>query len=145
MRTCKGLFQFQTLLDFLNLPPKTKLTRNGDKVSSCFRPSRTVSVSGRRQLCKVYYLRLYSPCGSWPLSQYLNLHTVGRTPWTGDRTVTRPLPTHRTTQTQNKRTQTPLPRVGFEPTILVFEQVKTVHALNLATIVIGCEVCYGTL
>jgi hypothetical protein len=27
---------------------------------------------------------------------------VGRTPWTGDQPVARPLPTHRTTQTQNK-------------------------------------------
>jgi hypothetical protein len=29
------------------------------------------------------YLRLYSPCGPWPLFQFLNLYTVGRTPWTG--------------------------------------------------------------
>jgi hypothetical protein len=29
------------------------------------------------------YLWLYSPCGPWPLFQFLNLHTVGRTPWTG--------------------------------------------------------------
>jgi hypothetical protein len=28
----------------------------------------------------------------------------------------------------NKRTQTSMPRLGFEPTILVFEQAKTVHA-----------------
>jgi hypothetical protein len=33
--------------------------------------------------------------------------TVGRTPWTGDQPVTRPLPAHRTTQTQNKRIHTP--------------------------------------
>jgi hypothetical protein len=32
--------------------------------------------------------------------------------------------THRTTQTQNKRTLAPMPRVGFEPTIPVFEQAK---------------------
>jgi hypothetical protein len=29
---------------------------------------------------------------------------------------------------QNKRTQTSMPRVGFEPTTLVFERAKTVHA-----------------
>jgi hypothetical protein len=34
-------------------------------------------------------------------SSFLILYTVGRTPWTGDQHVTRPLPTHRTTQTQN--------------------------------------------
>jgi hypothetical protein len=37
--------------------------------------------------------------------RFLILYTVGRTPWMGDQPVTRPLPTHRTTQTQNKRTQ----------------------------------------
>jgi hypothetical protein len=38
---------------------------------------------------------------------FLNLYTVGRTPWTGDQPVARPLPAHITTQTQNKRTQRP--------------------------------------
>jgi hypothetical protein len=33
--------------------------------------------------------------------------TVGRTPWTSDQLVARPLPKHRTTQTQNKRIHTP--------------------------------------
>jgi hypothetical protein len=75
--------------------------------------------------------------GPWPLFQFLNLHTVGRTPWTGDQHVVRPLPTHRTTQTQNKRTQTSVPSVGFEPTIPVFERAKTVHALDHATTVTG--------
>jgi hypothetical protein len=55
----------------------------------------------------------------------------------GDQPIARPLPTQRTTQTQNKRTQTFIPRVGFEPTIPVFERAKTVHALNLAATVIG--------
>jgi hypothetical protein len=35
---------------------------------------------------------------------FLIFYAVGRTPWTGDEPVARPLPTHRTTQTQNKRT-----------------------------------------
>jgi hypothetical protein len=30
-----------------------------------------------------------------------------------------------------------MPRVGFEPTIPVFEQAKTVHALDRAATVIG--------
>jgi hypothetical protein len=47
------------------------------------------------------YLWLYSPfVGRWPLPQFLNLYIVGRTSWMGDQLVTRPLPTHRTTQTQ---------------------------------------------
>jgi hypothetical protein len=43
---------------------------------------------------------------------------------------------HRITKTQNKRTQTSMPRVGFEPTISVFERAKTVHTLNRAASVI---------
>jgi hypothetical protein len=42
-----------------------------------------------------------------------------------------------TTKTQNKRTQTSMPRVGQKPTIQVFERVKTVHALDGAATVIG--------
>jgi hypothetical protein len=44
-------------------------------------------------------------------------------PWTGDQPVARPLPTHRTTQIEE--TQTSMPRVGFEPTMAVFEKTKT--------------------
>jgi hypothetical protein len=39
---------------------------------------------------------------------------------------------HMTTQTQNKRTQTSMPRLGYEPTIPVFERTKTAHALDRA-------------
>jgi hypothetical protein len=73
----------------------------------------------------------------WPLFQFLNIYAVGRTPWTGDQLVARPLPTHRSTQTQNKGKQTSMPRVGFEFTIPVFERAKTVHALDRAATVIG--------
>jgi hypothetical protein len=52
---------------------------------------------------------------------FLFLYTFGRTPSMGDHLVARPLPTHRTTQTQNKRTETSMPKVGFEPTIPAFE------------------------
>jgi hypothetical protein len=38
---------------------------------------------------------------------FLILYTVGGTPWTGDQPDARLLPTHRTAQTQNKRTQRP--------------------------------------
>jgi hypothetical protein len=53
-----------------------------------------------------------------------------------DQPVARPLPKHRTTQTQNKCTQTSILKVGFEPTITAFERAKTVHALNHAATVI---------
>jgi hypothetical protein len=72
---------------------------------------------------------------------FLNFYTVGRTPWTRDEPDARSLPahthTHRTTQTQNKRTEISMPEVGFEPKIPVFERPKTVHATDRATTVIG--------
>jgi hypothetical protein len=91
------------------------------------------------------YPWLYSPCRPWPLFQFLNLYTDGRTHLTGDQPVERPLPTHRTTQTQNKRTQISMPRVGFEPTILVCKQTKTVHALDRASTVIGDKACMASI
>jgi hypothetical protein len=75
--------------------------------------------------------------GPWPIFSNLILYTVGRTPWMADQLVARLLPTHRITQTQNKRTQISMPRVGFEPTIPVFERAKTVHDLDRAATVIG--------
>jgi hypothetical protein len=85
------------------------------------------------------YLWLYSSCEPLQLFRFLNLYRVGRTPWTRDQPVGRSLPTHRTTQTQNKLTQTSMPRMGFESRIPVFERAKTVHVLLLdrATTVIG--------
>jgi hypothetical protein len=55
--------------------------------------------------------------------------------------VARSLPTHRTTQTQNKRTQTSMPQVGFEPTIPVFERAKTVHVLDRADLYLYYSIC----
>jgi hypothetical protein len=68
--------------------------------------------------------------GPWPLFTFWILDTVGRTPWTGDEPVARPLPMYRTTQTQNKRTQTYMPWLRFEPTIPAFEWAKTVLPLT---------------
>jgi hypothetical protein len=75
--------------------------------------------------------------GPWLLFSFLILYTVSRTPWTEDQLVARPLPTHRTTQTQNKRRQISTPRVGFEPMVPVFEREKTVHALDRESTMIG--------
>jgi hypothetical protein len=55
----------------------------------------------------------------------------------GDQPVARSLPTHRTTQTQNKLTQTSMSLVGFETTISVFELANAVRALERAATVIG--------
>jgi hypothetical protein len=80
---------------------------------------------------------LYNPLDLGCFFSYLILYTVGRIPWTGDQLVARPLPTQKTTQTQNKHTQTSMPRKGFEPTIPIFERPKSVHASDRAATVIG--------
>jgi hypothetical protein len=47
------------------------------------------------------------------------------------------LPIQPIAQTQNKRTQTSMPQVGFTPTIPVFQLAKTVHALDRVATVVG--------
>jgi hypothetical protein len=42
--------------------------------------------------------------GPWPLFQFLDFYLHGRTPWAGDQPVARPLPRHRTAQTQKTHT-----------------------------------------
>jgi hypothetical protein len=75
----------------------------------------------------------------WALAafQFLNLYTISTNTWTGDQTVARPLSTHRTAQTQNKRKQTSMSLVGFEHTTLVFEETTNIFALDRAATVIG--------
>jgi hypothetical protein len=59
----------------------------------------------------VVVVRLYSPLlGLGRFFCFLSLYTFGRNLWTGDQPVARPQPTHRTTQTQNKRIQYRRPR-----------------------------------
>jgi hypothetical protein len=68
------------------------------------------------------YLGLYSPLlGLGRLITFMILNTDSMTPWTKDKLVEKPLPTQKTTQTQNKRKVTSMSRVGFEPTTPVFE------------------------
>jgi hypothetical protein len=75
--------------------------------------------------------------GLWPLFSLVIIYTDGRTPWTVDQPVPRPLATHRTPQTQNKHIPTFIPPVEFEPTTPAFERVKTAHAVERAATVIG--------
>jgi hypothetical protein len=91
------------------------------------------------------YLWLYSPMlGLGRFFNFSIFYTVGMTPWTGNQPVARPLLTHRTTQTRNKRTQISMPQVGFEPTIAVFERGTTVHALDRAGSVNGEHIVQHT-
>jgi hypothetical protein len=66
---------------------------------------------------------------------FLILYTIGRIHWTGDQPVARPLLTEQ--HKQNKRKETCMPWVGFEPTIPAFERAKTVYAWDCAVTVIG--------
>jgi hypothetical protein len=75
--------------------------------------------------------------GSTALVGVGRFFSFGRTPWTGEQPVLRPLPTHRITQAQNKRKQISMPTMGFELTIPVFERTKIVHALDRAATEIG--------
>jgi hypothetical protein len=47
---------------------------------------------------------IHSSVALQPLFQFLELYAVGSTPWTGDQPVARPLPTRRTTQTEQTHT-----------------------------------------
>jgi hypothetical protein len=94
------------------------------------------------QLVSIYLWLYSSLLDLGRFFSFLNLHTVGRTHLTRDQPVARSLHTHRTTQTQNKRTYLSMPRVGFESTIPAFERAKTVHALDRAATLIGIN--YGS-
>jgi hypothetical protein len=52
---------------------------------------------------------------------------------------------HTTTQTENKCTQTSMPRMGFKPTIPLFERAKTVNVLDRATTGIGVRISNSKL
>jgi hypothetical protein len=96
------------------------------------------SVSELSGIIIIIIILLYSPLfGLGRVFSFLVLYTVSRTTWTGDQSVSRPPPTHKTIQKQNKRTRTSMPRVGFEPTIPEFERAKTVYTLDRTATVIG--------
>jgi hypothetical protein len=83
-------------------------------------------------MLNVYYSARWYNMVLGSFFSFLILYRVGETPCTGDQPVARTLPAHRTPQTQNKRRQISMSRVGFEPTTPVFERAKTVHASDSA-------------
>jgi hypothetical protein len=70
------------------------------------------------------FMALRPVVGPSPLFEFLDLFTAGRTTRTGDQPVARLLPAHRRAQTQNKRTHTYVPQLGFEPPISAFERTR---------------------
>jgi hypothetical protein len=88
----------------------------------------------------IFTMALPAHSGPWPLIQFLNhFYTDGKTPWTSDEPVTRPLPKHRTTQTQNKRIHKPNIHAlsGIRTHDPASKRAKTVHALDRAATVTG--------
>jgi hypothetical protein len=71
--------------------------------------------------------------GPWPLFQFLDLFTQSVGPLRKAATCI-----HHKDKQNNKRTETPVPQVGFQPTIPVFKRAKAVHALYRAATVFGC-------
>jgi hypothetical protein len=93
-----------------------------------------------------FFQWLYSPRGPWPLFRFPDLFTGGRTPWTSDQLVARPLPQHTTTKTQkNTYTHhlTSMPKAGFQPAITASERSKTVHASDRSATATGFKVNYN--
>jgi hypothetical protein len=65
-------------------------------------------------------------------------YTDGRTPWTSDQPVARPLPKHRTKQTQNKRTHRhPCLEWDSNPWSQRSSERRQIYALDRAATVIG--------
>jgi hypothetical protein len=94
-------------------------------------------LSNNFTLCFIYLLLYSTLLDIGGFFSFLIFYIVSRTPWAGDQPVARPIPAHRAAQTQNKRTHTSMPQVGFEPTIPVFEGAKAVHVLDGAAAVVG--------
>jgi hypothetical protein len=73
--------------------------------------------------------------GPWPLFQFLDpIQSAG--PFERGSARHKDATCIQKNTKANKRTQISMPLVGFEATIPVFEQAKTVHALDRAVIVI---------
>jgi hypothetical protein len=76
------------------------------------------------------------PFGPWLFFQFLNpIHSQYDS--LGGGSAHRKAVTYTQNNKQNKRAQTSMTRVGFEPTIPVFERSKTIHVSDRATTAIA--------
>jgi hypothetical protein len=90
---------------------------------SCKTHNGNLSLCSPLDLGRIFSFLIYT--------QSLGLLGQGISPSQGGATYTQK------TQTRNKRTQTSMPWVGFEPTILMFGLAQTVHRLDSAATVIA--------
>jgi hypothetical protein len=87
------------------------------------------------QLSAIIFSFCDSTPGLWPLLQFLNpIHSRYDSLDRGS--ARHKAATYTQNNTRNKRTQSFMPRLGFEPTTLVFELEKMVHTLQRAVTVI---------
>jgi hypothetical protein len=104
------------------------------RVSPCIRNREWMDTF--RENHSLFHHRLYSPfLDPGRFFAFVILYTFCRTPLRGI-SPSQVLYLHRTAQTQNKRKQTFMPQVRFEPTAPVFELAKTVHVSDHAAPVI---------
>jgi hypothetical protein len=85
-------------------------------------------------LMSYFFLAIYGSTALVDLARFFSF-SVGRTPRMGI-SPSQGRYLHTEQHKQNKRTQTSMSRVGFEPTIPVFERAKTVHSIDSAATVI---------
>jgi hypothetical protein len=69
-----------------------------------------VTVNSNKSAVSMYnlhFLMVLQPLWALASFQFSHLFKIGRTPWTNDQLVARPLPKHKTAQRQNQHTYTP--------------------------------------
>jgi hypothetical protein len=79
------------------------------------------------------FLMALQPLWALAAFQFPDLFTISKTPWRSDQLLARPLPKHRTAQTQNKRIHTPNIHVDYG----IRNHDHSVHALDRSATVTG--------
>jgi hypothetical protein len=135
-------FQFKTLRSILNAPSFI----NNHRIHEDLQVNSVLSEIKKWNTIS-FFLWLYIPIQALAVSMKLTdftsvtrFRTVGRTPWTGDQLVARPLPVHkhRKSHTQHKHL-TSISWMGFEPTVSESVPAKIVHALDRSASVRASE------
>lgn len=101
---CLIINEMCTIINFLDIihPSVTYLKTAFRRLESISFPRRKPIHLGLNDRASPLSMALQA-FGLWPLFTFLIFYTVDRTLWTGDQAVGRPLPTHRTTQTENRQ------------------------------------------